>query len=56
MSIYVVYYREILNSGQEPREILDCPRWVQILDVDDALLGTLCLILSDEAKTVNMYR
>ena len=53
------FYRKIHDAVQknlETKEVLDCPNWIQTLGLDDALMGSLCLIFSDSSMAENRYR
>jgi len=52
-------FRKIHDAVQknlEHKKVLDCPNWILTLGLDDALMGSLCLIFSDSSFGENRYR
>jgi len=47
---------DAVQKNLENKEVLDCPNWILTLGLDDALMGSLCLIFSDSSLAENRYR
>jgi len=47
---------ETVQRNMENKTVLECPHWIQTLNLDDALLGSLCTIFSDSFSRESRYR
>jgi len=47
---------DAVQKNLENKEVLDCPNWILTLGLDDALMGSLCLIFSDSSLAENRHR
>jgi len=45
-----------VQKNLDTPKVLDCPNWILTLGLDDALMGSLCLIFSDSPNRENRFR
>jgi len=45
-----------VQKNMENKRVLDCPNWILTLGLDDALMGSLCLIFSQSSNGENRFR